>query len=47
MEALVYVLSDVKMSIKQFYEVMIYNNDCLLVADIVKVSQHVRRQAIG
>ena len=43
MEALVYVLSDVK----QYYEVMIYNNDCLLVADIVKVSQHVHRLAIG
>ena len=41
MEALVYVLSDVKqMLIKQYYEAMIYNNECFLVADIVKVSQH-------
>ena len=37
MEALVSVL----LVVKQYYEAMIYNLDCLLVADIVKVSQHV------
>ena len=38
MEASVYVLSDVNQT---FYEPMIYNNDCLLVGDIVTVSEHV------
>ena len=37
MEALVSVL----LVVKQYYEAMIYNPDCFLVAGIVKVSQHV------
>ena len=31
-----------QMSIKQFCEAMIYNNDCLLFADIVMVPQHMQ-----
>ena len=31
-----------QMSMKQCYEAMIYNNDCLLFADIVKIFQHMQ-----